>query len=690
MSDLQQIPQPEAQQPDPSTRLEGWDNIAHYLGVHKRTARAWQDGRGLPVHQFFGKGGRVYALTTELDEWRAHSAARAGDTSTVEPDTDQPSVEMVSPETEPASAQPPLRKRWTLVAASVGLAALLFLSARQVWTRYLPYAPPASSPGRLLAHLSSEGGRLDLIPVGSSPCNAVLAPDGARIFVANCQGGSLSVIDTATGRVSHEIPLGPEPESMALDAVSRRLYVGTFWNGISVVDVETSKVIDTIPVEGPITDLAIAQDHILYVARRERGLSAILPANHRLTPIPVTTMPMFLATSPDGALLYISYQGSGPGGRVAHDALDVYDTRTHAFVAGISGPLRVGGRLAVTSNGILLADGSNACFAAEYKPFWGECPAAPGSIFSLVRATDNRVIGTLGYPSGPSGALGVFPGGSRAYTANQAVRVFDTSGLNVLETFPLDSVRRILFAPDGKRAWAVVQDQNSVAVLNTDHGACAKAPRGLSGWWPGDGASDDIRGSGDNGRLEGSVTYARALVGQGFAFDGAGYMSLGTLENLGTVAPDFTAMAWVKFSATGSGEQAIFDRLHSGRPRDGGFRLSRGGDGRLKLTALNAAQVSVTATATGPTPNGVWIHIVAVRSIDSIALYVNGSRSAVQHLPGPSWNTPGSGEVRLGAFPEGGGFLHGVLDEFQWYNRALEQSEIASVVSAREYGVCER
>lgn len=56
--------------PEPAPRLDGWKAIADYLGRDVRTAQRWRDERGMPVHRVpGGKGGAVFAIPLELDQW---------------------------------------------------------------------------------------------------------------------------------------------------------------------------------------------------------------------------------------------------------------------------------------------------------------------------------------------------------------------------------------------------------------------------------------------------------------------------------------------------------------------------------------------------------------------------------------------------------------------------------------------
>ncbi len=64
-------------------RLDGWKDIASYLGCSVKTVQRGERNRGLPVHRLpVTKGSRVrlspvYAMTGELDRWRTRQDVRA-------------------------------------------------------------------------------------------------------------------------------------------------------------------------------------------------------------------------------------------------------------------------------------------------------------------------------------------------------------------------------------------------------------------------------------------------------------------------------------------------------------------------------------------------------------------------------------------------------------------------------------
>ena len=50
--------------------LQGWKQIADYLGVSDRTAQTWARRHRLPIHHLPGTKGRVFARYWELDRWK--------------------------------------------------------------------------------------------------------------------------------------------------------------------------------------------------------------------------------------------------------------------------------------------------------------------------------------------------------------------------------------------------------------------------------------------------------------------------------------------------------------------------------------------------------------------------------------------------------------------------------------------
>ena len=61
---------------DTDRELTTWKAIAGTLGVHVRTAQAWERHRGLPVRRLPGGRGRVTTTIEALDTWREGAAPK--------------------------------------------------------------------------------------------------------------------------------------------------------------------------------------------------------------------------------------------------------------------------------------------------------------------------------------------------------------------------------------------------------------------------------------------------------------------------------------------------------------------------------------------------------------------------------------------------------------------------------------
>lgn len=84
------------------------------------------------------------------------------------------------------------------------------------------------------------------VDVGDHPCDMLESPDGKRLFVANANANTVSVIDIASGKVtetlssalSPALPYGSTPNGLALSADGKLLYIANADNNhLAVMDV---------------------------------------------------------------------------------------------------------------------------------------------------------------------------------------------------------------------------------------------------------------------------------------------------------------------------------------------------------------------------------------------------------------------------------------------------------------------
>ncbi len=234
------------------------------------------------------------------------------------------------------------------------------------------------------------------IPVGTAPWLVAMAPTPATTaYVTNLDSNSISVINTATNRVTATItlPVGAFPEGIAVNPAGTRLYVAT--NGtqtLTVVDTANNQVVATIAIPQAQTQVGLA------------------PAN-----------PAGVAVTPDGARVYVS--------DARGENVTVISTATNTVLTAITlGPGANPTGIAVNPNGnqVYVAMGNPDAVAVIDSN-----PASP---------TFNTVLGTVNVGNNPRG-LAVNPAGTRLYVANEAsnsISVLDTTTAlpSVVATIP--------------------------------------------------------------------------------------------------------------------------------------------------------------------------------------------------------------------------------------------------------------
>ncbi|MCC5665357.1 beta-propeller fold lactonase family protein [Nostoc sp. CHAB 5784] len=142
--------------------------------------------------------------------------------------------------------------------------------------------------------VSIASGQITRIPVGSQPNKVLLSTDQKRLYVANGNSDSVSVLDTNTNSVVQTISLsrpsdqykGANPNSVALSPDERQLYVTLGGeNAVAVVDLQSSgRVIGRIPTGWYPNSVSVSKDgQKLYVVNAKSN-SGPNPSNNRTTP----------------------------------------------------------------------------------------------------------------------------------------------------------------------------------------------------------------------------------------------------------------------------------------------------------------------------------------------------------------------------------------------------------------------
>ena len=267
------------------------------------------------------------------------------------------------------------------------------------------------------------------VVVGVGPAGIALSPDGSRVVVTNKAVETISVIDTATLRVTTgSLPGGPTGIVFGSDGSAYVARTGI--GGVAVLDpqLRPSRTIPTGRFPG-----AVAFGNRLYVANAGDGTVTVVdPADP--PPITVGPQPSGLAVSPDGRLLYVADSGS--------DDVMVIDTTTLAAVATV--PV---GRAPAA----VVADARRAWVAGENQ-------------VTVVDAASRAVVASVGVGGG---AVALSPDGGHLYVADAdagTVRIVDTFTLDVGPAVDVGGGPVAIAAGRDGRVWVVCRDATSVAV----------------------------------------------------------------------------------------------------------------------------------------------------------------------------------------------------------------------------------
>ena len=290
-----------------------------------------------------------------------------------------------------------------------------FVSSRRLavgpWARIFPSWRTII---RTVAYVSNWGGRFprrgDPTATTGNELNADHVVVDARGIAAS---GTVARVDLKTNEVTHVIEVGLHPTALALDEERQRLYVANSnSDSVTVVDARTNAVVETIAIQpfdrkvaGAAPEaLVLSKDgQYLYVACA--GLNAVavisLRASGRVEGlIPTGWYPNHVALSPDGKSLAVSTMlGVGSGWREGQDQRKRYAHANRGTVHVIPIPDRsqlAGYTTAVAENDRLRLR-TEAAVRAANADSGGRAPSAVAASPVPLRAGDPSHIRHIVY-----------------------------------------------------------------------------------------------------------------------------------------------------------------------------------------------------------------------------------------------------------------------------------------------------
>jgi hypothetical protein len=213
--------------------------------------------------------------------------------------------------------------------------------------------------------------------------------------------------------------------------------------------------------------------------------------------------------------------------------------------------------------------------------------------------------------------------------------------------------------------------------------SCITAPANLISWWAGDNNANDIQGS-NHGTLMGNATAnGSGKVGQAFNLNGtSAFVQVADKPEWDFANSAFTIDLWVNFNQVNNPSTFIAHDDGQGANNKWVFRYT---GGNLQFHTNDTQNNSVAINAAFAPAVNTWYHLAVTRTGSTYTLYINGAGTPTTNaaaVPNASAN------LTIGWAEGSTGFMNGLIDEVEIFNRALSAGEIQAIVNAGSFGKC--
>ncbi|MFH5209971.1 serine/threonine-protein kinase [Antrihabitans sp. NCIMB 15449] len=347
-----------------------------------------------------------------------------------------PPVPPLSRPPTPSRPQPqaPKSRRWIFVAAIVGILAVA--GAFAAWqlagsddkskeSTASSSAGETTEPEVAIAN-GPAASIATTIPVGTTPVAVVIEANLRKLYAANADDSSISVIDVDSGAVTTSIDVGTTPVGLAVDSDTQTLYVANIGDGtLSVIDASTDSVTATIDIGKAIARIAVDPGtSSLFASNPDDGTVIVVDTSTRevVDTITVGAFPWGVTSDPSSQTVYVANSRD--------NTVSVIDSSTRAVRATIpvtDKPARIG-----------IDPASQTAYVTHED----------ANVVSVLDTSSDTVVATV--------AVGAFPVGVVADTDLAVVYVsnINDNTISVIDTTSRSVVNTIT-AADGPSGMAV-------------------------------------------------------------------------------------------------------------------------------------------------------------------------------------------------------------------------------------------
>jgi len=264
------------------------------------------------------------------------------------------------------------------------------------------------------------------IPAGNLTAGIAVSPDGTRVYVANINSNTISVISTATNTVLTTISVGQSPLGVCFSPDGKRAYVTHITtSSVSVINTSTASVITTVHVGNYPYGIAASPDgKTVYTANTQAStVTAINTADNTVkATIPISFGPTGIVVSPDNSRVYVTsaqYKGH----------LGVIDVATNSLITKIP--------VGDVSAGVCISPDGSRVYVVNSR----------SDNLMIINTANNTVIKTINVGHNPMGAS-LNTDGSLLYVVNEysnTVSVINTATNSVDNTLSVNQSLSICF-----------------------------------------------------------------------------------------------------------------------------------------------------------------------------------------------------------------------------------------------------
>ena len=258
---------------------------------------------------------------------------------------------------------------------------------------------------------AAENTVIATVPVGTNPEGIAFDSANNRMYVANQDDDTVSVINTTTNAVDATISVGTNPDGIAFDSANNRMYVANaVANTVSVINTATNAVDATISVGTTPSGIAFdSANNRMYVPNySDDTVSVINTATNAVdATISVGDGPRAIAFDSANNRMYVTNSLT--------TTVSVINTTTNAVDATIS--------LTSSPQGIAFDSANNRMYVANIV----------GDTVSVIDTSDNTVTATITVGDGPLG-VAFDSANNRMYVTN-----YSAGTVSVIDIAPTSS-----------------------------------------------------------------------------------------------------------------------------------------------------------------------------------------------------------------------------------------------------------